>query len=292
MLMPRKLTVTGPAKLQDFLFTQFPEVKRIKVKQWLKFGSVLVNGRKQTKHDHELEAGDEVVIQTVEEARTASLLPKSMKLIYEDDSILVIDKPPNLLSIASEAEKERTAYALLTHYVRRGNTRSSERVWIVHRLDKETSGLMVFARTEEAKLALQENWEDAEKRYLAVVEGRPKEDSGTLHSFLDERNPHHVISVKESEHTRHAITHYKVLKSDNRFSLVELTLVTGRRHQIRVQMKEIGCPVIGDEKYGAKTNPAGRLGLHSCFLRLPHPVTGKTMEFEAPLPATLSKVVG
>lgn len=292
MGMARTLTVDEPAKLQDFLFTRFPEVKRIKVKQWLKFGSVQVNGKKQTRHDHTLDPGDTVVIQTVEEARTASLLPKSMKVVYEDDAILVIDKPPNLLSIASEAEKERTAYAMLTHYVRGGNPRSSARVWIVHRLDQETSGLMVFARTEEAKMALQENWENAEKRYFAVVEDRPKEASGMLQSFLDERNPHHVRSVAESEHTRHAMTEYKVLKANARFALVELTLITGRRHQIRVQMKEIGCPVIGDEKYGAKTNPAGRLGLHSCFLRLPHPVTGAVMTFESPLPASLAKVVG
>ncbi len=289
--MPKELRVTAPDTLQNFLFTRFPEVKRLKVKQWLKFGSVKVNGRKQMRHDHALGEGDVVEVLSADEARSASLLPKSLKIIYEDDAILIIDKPPNLLSIASEAEQQRTAYAMLTHYVRRGNVKSRERVWIVHRLDQETSGLMIFARTEQAKLALQETWEDAEKRYLAIVEGAPSEDAGTLRSFLDERNPHHVRSVPESEYTRHAITHYQVLKRSERFSLVELTLVTGRRHQIRVQMKELGCPVAGDEKYGAKTNPAGRLCLHSCHLKIHHPVTGESITFDSPLPPTLAAVM-
>lgn len=289
--MPKQIRVSEPDTLQNFLFSQFAEVKRVKVKQWLKFGSVMVNGKRLSRYDHALAEGDIVEVQSVSESRAASLLPKSLKVVYEDDAILLIDKPPNLLSIASEAEQQRTAYALLTHYVRGGNVRSKERVWIVHRLDQETSGLMIFARTEAAKLALQESWENAQKRYFAVVEGGPPDDAGTVRSFLDERNPHHVRSVSESEYTRHAITHYRVIKRTDRFSLLELTLVTGRRHQIRVQMKEIGCPVVGDEKYGSKTNPAGRLALHSCHLRIHHPVTEEVMTFDSPLPASLSAVM-
>ncbi len=290
--MSRKIEVADSSQLQEFLFNQFPDTKKIKVKQWLKFGSVLVNGKRQVRYDHELAAGDEVEIKSVTEARAASLLPRGLKVVYEDSELLVIDKPPNLLSIASEAEKDKTAYAIMTNYVRGGNERGSARVWVVHRLDQETSGLMVFARNEETKITLQDNWEEAEKRYFAVVEGQPENDEGTLRSFLDERNPHHVKSVAESEHTRHAISHYTVLKRVDKFALVELTLGTGRRHQIRVQLKEIGCPVIGDEKYGAKTNTAGRLGLHSCYLRLPHPASGEMVEFTSALPTSLAKVVG
>ena len=289
--MPREIAVTEPARLQDFLFAQFPEVKRLKVKQWLKFGSVMVNGRRQTRHDVELQTGDKVEVRSVAEARTASLLPRGVKVVHEDEDILVVDKPPNLLTIASEAEKEKTLYALLTHYVRGGNERSQARVWIVHRLDQETSGLMVFAKTEDAKLALQENWEQAEKHYYAVVEGGPKEDAGTVRSHLDERNPHHVYSVPESEHTRHAITHFRVLRRGAKFSLVELELVTGRRHQIRVQMKELGCPVAGDAKYQARTSSSGRLALHSCLLKFIHPATGSQMEFKSALPSALAALV-
>jgi 23S rRNA pseudouridine1911/1915/1917 synthase len=289
--MPRVIAVSEPVRLQEFLFAQFPEVKRLKVKQWLKFGSVLVNGRKQVRHDVELETGDTVEVLSVAEARSASLLPRAVRVVYEDDALLVVDKPPNLLTIASEAEKEKTLYAMLTHYVRGGNERSRARVWIVHRLDQETSGLMVFARKEEVKRALQEGWEEVEKHYYAVVEGAPAEESGTVRSFLDERNPHHVYSVPESEHTRHAITHYRVLRRNSKFSLVELELVTGRRHQIRVQMKELGCPVVGDEKYQAKSNAAGRLALHSCLLRFNHPVSREKMVFKSELPGALAALV-
>ena len=285
------MIVDEEAGLQDFLFGRFPEVKRVKVKQWLKFGAVLVNGKRQKRHDHALVPGDRVEVRTQAESKAASLLPRAIKLIYEDETILVIDKPPNLLSIASGAEQERTAYAFLMHYVRGGNPRSSARVWIVHRLDQETSGLMIFAKSEEAKHELQENWESAKKRYFAVVEGSPPAEEGTLRSFLDERNPHHVRSVPESEHTRHAITHYKVVRRNARYALVQLELETGRRHQIRVQMREIGCPVVGDLKYGAKSNAAGRLALHSCYLEVEHPATGEKVSFESPLPSALAGIV-
>lgn len=290
--MARSIFVTESSTLQDFLCAAFPDVKRTKLKQWLKFGSVLVNGEKQTRHDHLLVSGDAVEIRSKEESMAADLLPPSMRVVHEDESLLVIDKPADLLSIASVAEREKTTYSYLTTYVRRGDPRSTARVWIVHRLDRETSGLMVFARTEAAKSVLQKNWDAVEKKYLAVVEGHPKKESGTLESFLDERNPHHVQSVRESEHTRRAVTRFQVMRHTARLTLVELTLVTGRRHQIRVQLSEIGCPVIGDQKYGARSDPAGRLGLHACSLRLMHPDSGEEMEFHSALPAVLAQALG
>lgn len=289
--MARPFFVIEPGQLQDFLLGAIPGIKRTKVKQWLKYGAVLVNGEKQMRHDHPLVAGDAVEVRSEAETRAAEVLPASLKVIHEDESLLVIDKPADLLSIASVAERENTAFALLTSYVRVGNPRSPERVWIVHRLDRETSGLMVFARTEPAKTALQRHWDDVEKRYLAVVEGQPREDAGVLESHLDERNPHHVFSVRPSEHTRLAVTRFRVLQRQAKVSLVELTLVTGRRHQIRVQLRELGCPVIGDQKYGAQTDPAKRLGLHACYLRFAHPETDEEMEFHSPLPRALARIL-
>jgi 23S rRNA pseudouridine1911/1915/1917 synthase len=289
--MSRPLIVTQPTQLQAFLFASFPEMKKLKLKQALKFGSVLVNGRVIKQFDHSLQVGDKVEMRSKEVVQSSRLLPRSMKVHYEDEYLIVIDKPANLLSIASEAEREETAYALLTNYVRQGSPFSHERVWIVHRLDRETSGLMVFARTEEAKRALQDNWEEAEKRYLAIAEGTLPSRQGMLHSHLDERNPFVVFSTPESEHTREAITHYKVMKQVEGLSLVELTLETGRRHQIRVQLAEAGCPIIGDVKYNAKSNPAGRLGLHSCYLRFEHPETGEVLTFDSPLPHALEQVI-
>jgi 23S rRNA pseudouridine1911/1915/1917 synthase len=150
---------------------------------------------------------------------------------------------------------------------------------------------MVFAKTPESKEILQSRWEDAEKRYEAVVEGGLPERSGIFESDLDETNPYKVFSVARGENTRLAVTHFRVLASTPGRSLVQLTLETGRRHQIRVQLAEVGCPIIGDKKYGAKSNPAKRLGLHSSALRFPHPVTGKEMLFTCPLPKDLARLV-
>lgn len=214
-----------------------------------------------------------------------------MKVYFEDAHLIVIDKPENLLSIATETEQEKTAYFQLTDYVRHGNPLARDRVWIVHRLDRETSGLMVFAKTERAKEVLQSNWEQVEKRYEAVVENRLRGDSGVFESDLDESNPFKVFSAPPSDATRHAVTHYRVLARREWRTLVELTLQTGRRHQIRVHLADAGCPIIGDERYGAKSDPAKRLGLHACGLHFPHPVTGQEMRFDSPMPRELSKLV-
>ena len=289
--MSRPLNVKEPSELLAFLFANLPEVKKTKVRNWLKHDCILVNDRVCTQFNQPLVAGDVVSIRSEKTVRTINTLPKSMKIHYEDAHLIVVDKPKNLLAIASEAEREKTAYVYLTDYVRGGNSRGSERIFIVHRLDRETSGLMVFAKTGPAKDLLQENWDQGEKHYMAVVEGCPPADEGTLESDLDEANPYKVYSVPASEATRHAITHYKVIKKATRMTLVQLQLETGRRHQIRVQLAEIGCPIVGDEKYSARTDPAKRLGLHACYLKFPHPITHAMMEFSSPLPGELAKLV-
>jgi 23S rRNA pseudouridine1911/1915/1917 synthase len=277
--------------LLAYCFEAWPELKKKQIRTWLKFQAITVNGRPISQFNHPLEPGDVVAVRNDRYAAPRSLVGSGIRVFFEDADIIVIDKPPNLLSIASEAERERTAYHQLTDHVRGGNPMARARVWIVHRLDKETSGLMVFAKTPESKEILQSRWDDAEKRYEAVVEGRLRESSGIFESDLDETNPYKVFSVARSENTRHAVTHFRVLASIPNRSLVELTLETGRRHQIRVQLAEAGCPIIGDKKYGAKSNPAKRLGLHSSALRFPHPVTGKDMVFTCPLPKDLARLV-
>ncbi|MDB6148317.1 MAG: pseudouridine synthase, partial [Spartobacteria bacterium] len=213
------------------------------------------------------------------------------KIYFEDATLIVIDKPENLLSVASAAEPEKTAYFQLTEYVRRGSAHARDRIWIVHRLDRETSGLMVFARTAEAKQMLQSGWDQVVKRYEAVVEGSLSRAHGTFESHLNETNPFKVYSAPRSAGTRHAITHFRVLARGQKRTLVELTLGTGRRHQIRVHLADIGCPIVGDDKYGAKTNPAHRLGLHACGLKFIHPRTQQAMTFESPLPKELARLV-
>ncbi len=288
--MPKSLTVDQPAELLAYLFASWPEVSRTQVRQWLKNQSVAVNGRPVTQFNHPLKRGDTVAVHSGKFAAPQTSIGSGIRIIFEDDTLIVIEKPSGLLSMASEAEQDKTAYAFLTDHVRRGQTKSRARVWIVHRLDRETSGLMVFAKTPEAKATLQTGWDKNEKRYLAIVEGHMPAEKGTLKSDLDESNPYKVFIVPASGETRHAVTHYRVINRGSSLSRVELTLETGRRHQIRVQLASVGCPIIGDEKYGAKTNPAKRLGLHSCFLRLSHPQTGQELQFTSPLPKSLAQL--
>lgn len=289
--MPRPFTVSQPALLLDRMFLAWPDQKKKQIRNWLKFQSVTVNGRPVTQFNHPLQTGDVVAIRSDRFAAPKSNLPSGIKIFFEDAHLLVVDKPANLLSIASEAEPEKTAYFQLTEYLRQAHPRSRERVWIVHRLDRQTSGLMVFAKTPQAKEILQDNWDKLEKKYEAIVEGHLPSPSGTFSCHLDESNAFKVMIRPPSDKTRHAITHYRVLSKNRHRSLVELTLETGRRHQIRVQLSSAGCPIIGDEKYGAKSDPADRLGLHSCFLRLSHPVTGQELRFTSPLPKVLAKLI-
>lgn len=289
--MPAAYQVEHPAELLAFLFAIRPEAKRAKVRQWLEHGSVQVNGRSITRFNHPLQTGDVVSIRAKHEALAEGLLPPGLKVVFEDASLIVIEKPAGLLSMANETERHKTAYAFLTDYVRRGNPRSPERVWIVHRLDRETSGLMVFAKSEAAKRALQANWRQADKRYLAVVEGRPPADHGVLRSHLDESRPFKVYSAPRSEQTRHAVTNYRVMKQNATCTLIELNPKTGRRHQLRVHLADADCPIIGDHKYGARTNPARRLGLHASALQFTHPSSGEQLRFESPLPQELAGLV-
>jgi 23S rRNA pseudouridine1911/1915/1917 synthase len=289
--MPPPHTVTRPAELLACLFQAWPEVKRKQVRQWLKLGSVTVNGKVVTRFDHGVRPGDQISIQPKGWAPPGALLRGGIRIRHEDAAILVIEKRSGLLSIASSSESDQTAYAMLTDHVRLGLRQSRERVWIVHRLDRETSGLMVFAKNEAAKRALQENWAAAEKKYLAVVEGAPPGDSGLLDCHLDESDPLKVRPAPPGPGTRRALTRYRLVKKGAATSLVELTLETGRRHQIRVQLAKAGCPIVGDKKYGALTNPGRRLALHASALRFLHPVTGEELRFVSPLPGELGRLV-
>ena len=261
------------------------------MRQWLKHGSVQVNGQTVTHTKHSLQTGDIVSIRTKAAVQAEGLLPPGMKVLFEDASLIVIEKPKKLLSTASATERTKTAYAYLTDYVRRGDLQSPERIWVVHRLDREASGLMVFARTEAVKRALQADWDQATKHYLAVVEGHPPADQGVLTSHLDESGPYKVFSVPPSERTRLGVTHYRVVKQKAPLALLEVRLETGRRNQIRVHLADAGCPIIGDHKYGALTNPAQRLGLHASCLQFKHPLSEELLRFESPLPKKLARLL-
>jgi RluA family pseudouridine synthase len=222
----------------------------------------------------------------------AKFRPRGLVILYEDADILVVDKPAGLLTIATTRDKTRTAYFVLTDYVRKGYARSPRRLFIVHRLDRDTSGVLVFAKTEEAKLRLQDQWKETEKKYLAVVHGRVAKSSQTISTYLAENKAHVVYSTASATEGKLSHTAYRVLRQTKDLSLLEVELLTGRKHQIRVHLAGIGHPVVGDTKYGRANDSHRRLALHARSLSLTHPASGKRLSFEAPAPAFFARLVG
>ncbi|MBK6285489.1 MAG: RluA family pseudouridine synthase [Draconibacterium sp.] len=217
--------------------------------------------------------------------------PKGLVILHEDQDIIVVDKVNGLLTMGTEREKEKTAYFLLTDYVRKGNPRSRNRVFIVHRLDRDTSGVLVFAKSEQAKQFLQNNWKDFTKTYFAVVHGQLKEKEGIITSYLVENSAFRMYSVSNPEKGKFSKTGYRVLKENANFSLLEINLFTGTKNQIRVHFAENGNPVVGDKIYGLDEKGIKRLALHSTSLTLIHPFSKKSMTFETSAPPYFYQLV-
>lgn len=217
--------------------------------------------------------------------------PRGLSILYEDRDILVVDKMNGLLTVSTEKVRENTAYYLLNEYVRKKNQKSKNRVFIVHRLDRDTSGVIVFAKNETARRYLQEEWQEFEKKYYAVINGTLPEKKGVITSYLAENNAHKMYSVDDPEKGRLARTGYRVLRESIKYSLLEIDLLTGRKNQIRVHFSEKGCPVAGDKKYGKREKGIKRLALHAASLTIVHPYTKEKMTFEAKIPAYFESLV-
>ena len=275
----------GP--LLEFLLVHLAGKSRNYIKSLLRRGQVAVEGQTATRFDHQLLPGQMVTV-------TGSV-PQEVKLpfpiLYEDEEILVVDKPAGLLSMANERERYRTAYRMATDYMSRKNPRG--RVFIVHRLDRDTSGVLLFAKSEAVKRAYQDNWGELVRRrgYLAVVEGRMEKAQGTVRSRLRETTAHRVYSAAPGQDGREAVTRFTLQESGKRYSLLEVDIDTGRKNQIRVHMADLGHPVVGDRKYGAAASPLNRLCLHAHILELVNPVTGRDMLFKAPVPKDFYRLV-
>ena len=287
---------------------------RTQVKQWFRLRQIAVNGTPAERHDQPVAAGDRIEVGPARRVPTESRVA-GLTIVHEDDAILVIDKPAGLLAIATESERTRTAYHMVNEHLKRLNGDDSERIFIVHRLDRETSGLMLFARGFDLKQTLQDGWENVEKRYFAVVDGTPPEPTGRIESYLAENRALNVFSSPgRTANGKHAVTEYTVLKTTGQRSLLEVRTLTGRKHQIRVHLADLGCPIAGDDRYGKdaknRFNPpeklskkrlaalaeqappeAKRLGLHASFLRFRHPATGEFVEFRSDLPGPMAKLL-
>ena len=273
-------------ELMKFLIENLPNKNRNNIKSLLKNKQVLVDDAAISQFNHPLNPGQEVMIT---ESRFSDKDMKGIKVVYEDEYLIAVEKASGILSIATDKEREKTAYNIVKNYVKSRNP--LEKLFIVHRLDRETSGVMIFAKTEEIQQILQTNWQKMvlERTYVAVVEGKVEKNSDTIISYLKENSAFVTFSSdKEIEGSKKAVTHYTVLKRSKGFSLVEANIETGRKNQIRVHMQSLGHSVVGDKKYGATTNPLGRLGLHAKSIIFKHPKTGKILSFQTGIPAKFS----
>lgn len=279
---PKQFKVSEESELLLFLLDKLSPQGRNSVKSLLAHGQVSVDDRVEKLYNHSLRPGQ---IVTVRKDRTTVAPPLvGLKILYEDDAVIVINKDAGLLSIATAQETELTAYRQLTAHVRLTNPQN--RIFVLHRLDRDTSGVMMFAKSEKVQQKMQDNWKDIvkERMYVALVEGLVKKTQGTITSWLKETSTLKMYSSFTPNDGQHAVTHYKVLQANRNYSLLEVHLETGRKNQIRVHMQDIGHPIACDKKYGSKTKPFSRLGLHARVLAFEHPVTGKLMRFETDIP--------
>ena len=283
--------VREPKPLLEFLLEAMPMRKRTVVKSMLAHNQIAVNTTPQSRFDHKLYAGDVVKVNLTREWRT--FYHRRLKIVYEDDDIIVVNKGYGLLSMGTDRVKEGTAYSILKEWLKWQDP--GNKLFIVHRLDRDTSGLMLFAKTQEAKERLQYNWNNMvlSRKYVCVVEnGAPEPAEGEVRSYLAENSRFEVYSTDDPAAGRLAVTRYRTLRSGHGYALLEVELDTGHKNQIRVHMKDLGHPIIGDRRYGAGSSPIHRMALHAQTLRFVHPVTKRDMNFSTQIPISFGKVVG
>ena len=279
-----KLVVNKDSELLEYLYEHLDMPKK-RVKQYLVHGAVYVNEDRVTQYNYPLVAGMKIMIDT--NSKNSRNLPFS--IIFEDDHLLVVNKPSGLLTIATDKEKERTLYHIVRDYIVSKNPHG--RIFIVHRLDRDTSGIVLFAKDEKTKNQLQENWNDyvSLREYTAIVTGHPKEESGQIVQYLKETKTN-LVYVSPREDGKKAITNYSVLKTSDKYSMLKVTIETGRRNQIRVAFASKKMPILGDKKYGEKSK-VNRLYLHANRLKIYYPVIKKDILFETSIPTEFKKMM-
>ncbi|MDL2302851.1 RluA family pseudouridine synthase [Dysgonomonas sp. OttesenSCG-928-D17] len=284
------LKATQPCELLEFLIEKQVRKSRNAIKSLLAHKQIKVNGRIATQYNLELKAGDKVSVMKFDQSRKEKRL-KGMKIVYEDKDLIIIDKESGLLSVSTDREKINTAYSILNEYVKKKDKNS--RIFVVQRLDREVSGLLVFARSAELQEIFQKNWDNLVKAniYAGVVEGKPSPAKGSVKSWLTENKNFVMMSSAFDNGGLESVTDYKTVKSTGRYTLMDFELKTRRKNQLRVQMQSIGHPIAGDKKYGAKTNPAKRIALHVRELVLKHPSTGELLELKSTVPKAILQVM-
>lgn len=274
-----KITINKPITLLAFLNEKYPDSPRTRIKKILQSGNIIVNGMPVTLHSHELKPGDSVEI--IKTGIVSSKEPAPFTVLFEDQYLIAVDKPAGIST--SSVDGSRNVRDELSAYLR-DQSKGKFRAWVIHRLDKEVSGIVLFAKTEEIMDKVKENWDETEKHYYALVEGAPPQSSGTIKSWLVEDGRQKVHSTGNTENGKLAITDYKVIKSLDKYTLLDITTLTGRKNQIRVHLSDSGCPIVGDRKYGANADFIRRVRLHAYSLTFPHPVKGPPVTIRTRMP--------
>jgi 23S rRNA pseudouridine1911/1915/1917 synthase len=274
-----KTTVNKSSTLLEFLTLQYPDSPRTRVKKLLQSGTILINNKPVTLHSFPLKQGD--IIEVNKQAGSAAKAGFPFPVLYEDEDVIVVDKPAGLST--SSTDGSRNIQEMVSQLLKL-QTSGKTRAFVVHRLDKEVSGVLLFAKTHEAMETIKDKWQDTEKHYYALVEGIPKQVEGAIKSWLLEDKSQKVHSVSERPEAKFSITNYSTIKKVDNNTLLDIKTDTGRKNQIRVHMSDIGCPIIGDRKYGASDEFKRRVRLHAYFLSFPHPVSGQTITVKSPMP--------
>ncbi len=274
-----RILVQKSVTLMEFLTEQYPDSPRSRVKKLLQSGTIRINDKPVTLHSCLLKSGD--VFEINKEAGNAAKAGLPFPVLYEDQDIIVVDKPAGIST--SSTDGSRSIQELLSVFLK-SQSRGRFRAFVVHRLDKEVSGVLLFAKTHESMEILKERWPETEKHYYALVEGAPEEKNGTIKSWLIEDRSQKVHSVSERPEAKFSITNYTTLKTVENNTLLDVKTDTGRKNQIRVHLSDIGCPIVGDRKYGASDEFKRRVRLHACSLSFPHPVNGRFLTIKSPMP--------
>lgn len=284
-----RLVVKEPADLMTFLLAKMGGMSRNAIKLLLSHRQVMVNHKIITLYNHPLLVND--IVEISSSRGNIELTHPKLRIIFEDQYIVVVDKKEGLLTVRTGDKEETTAFTILKNHVQKSSR--SNRIYVVHRLDRETSGVIMFAKEKEAQLYLQENWHRVvtKRVYVALVEGKVEKKEDKIVTWLTENEKSLKIHSSNTDNGgQQAITHYRCIKSNEQYSLLELELETGRKNQIRVHMQQIGHPIVGDKKYGSTTNPIGRMALHARILTFHHPASSEIVKFETPVPRNFLKV--
>lgn len=274
-----KTTVNKSFTLFEFLSEQYPDSPRTRIKKLLQSGVIRINNKPVTLNSYPLNPGD--IVEINQHQVKAARVDLPFPVLYEDDYVIVIDKPAGISTSSTDGSKN--IQDTISEFLKK-QSKGKIRSFVVHRLDKEVSGVLLFAKSFDVMETIKNKWEDTEKHYYALVEGIPEKPEDTIKSWLIEDNTQKVHSARETANARFSITNYKTIKPVNNYSLLDVSTDTGRKNQIRVHLSDIGCPIVGDRKYGASKEFERRVRLHAYFLSFPHPVTGKLITVQSAMP--------